>query len=133
MWIYLQYSESSMLKNACKNARPQRQLRNFSPVQNWSRPSKRRVDRSLSKTLLWCLCLQTNQLCACVRGNLKWLISNKMQEITTAQTLQEICYYRPIGHNNFWLSTGMIMTRWMLFWFKMMWHMETETGTLLWN
>ncbi len=30
MWIYLQYSELSMLKNACKNACPQRQLRNFS-------------------------------------------------------------------------------------------------------
>ncbi len=48
----LQYSESSMLKNACKNARPKRQLRNFSPVQNWNCPSKRRVDRSLAKTLL---------------------------------------------------------------------------------
>ncbi len=32
MWIYLQHSELSMLKNACKNARPQRELRNFSPV-----------------------------------------------------------------------------------------------------
>ncbi len=40
------------LKNACKIARPQRKLRYFSPVQNWNCPSKRRVDRSLAKTLL---------------------------------------------------------------------------------
>ncbi len=52
MWIYLQYSELSMLKNACENARPQRQLWNFSPVQNWNCPSKRRVDGSLTKTLM---------------------------------------------------------------------------------
>ena len=40
-----------MLKNGCKNARPQRRLGNFSSVQNWNCPSKRRVDGSLAKTL----------------------------------------------------------------------------------
>ena len=33
-YVDMQYSESSMLKNGCKNAHPQRWLRNFSPVKN---------------------------------------------------------------------------------------------------
>ncbi len=51
MWNIFAVFGVARLKNACKNARPQRQLRNFSPVQNWNCPSKRRVDGSLAKTM----------------------------------------------------------------------------------
>ena len=54
MCIYLQYSESSVLKNACKNARPQKDsLGIFHPSRiEVAYGSKRRVDGSLAKTLL---------------------------------------------------------------------------------